>query len=202
MINKFESIGFKDMHPMQVEALTELVAIALNLASLADDNEIFEETAAYCDELVKLFGGSGVSMSVDIRPLGLPHSLRDLRICRLVRRVVAQQRRVNGALLLRSKTRWWGELKLRRGSGHLDLWKTPWCLLLRPLDALFKSASTLRNSLGANLPNDFPSHLKSAPNLVVVYALTWANTCGPRDHVKKGFCAQKLGHCLEVLQDG
>ena len=66
MINKFESIGFKDMHPMQVEALTELVEIALNLASLADDNDIFEDTAAYCDELVKLFGGSGVSMSVDI----------------------------------------------------------------------------------------------------------------------------------------
>jgi len=66
MIDKFESIGFKDMHPMQVEALTELVGIALNLASLAEDNEIFEETAAYCDELVKIFGGSGVSMSVDI----------------------------------------------------------------------------------------------------------------------------------------
>ena len=66
MINEFESIGFKDMHPMQVEALTERVGIALNLASLAEDNEIFEETAAYCDELVKLFGGSGVSMSVDI----------------------------------------------------------------------------------------------------------------------------------------
>ena len=66
MIEKFESLGFKDMHPMQVEALTELVGIALNLASLAEDNEIFEETAAYCDELVKLFGGSGVSMSVDI----------------------------------------------------------------------------------------------------------------------------------------
>jgi len=66
MIDKFESLGFKDMHPMQVEALTELVAIALNLASLVEDNEIFEETAAYCDELVKLFGGSGVSMSVDI----------------------------------------------------------------------------------------------------------------------------------------
>jgi hypothetical protein len=59
-------LGFKDMHPMQVEALTELVGIALNLASLAEDNEIFEETAAYCDELVKIFGGSGVSMSVDI----------------------------------------------------------------------------------------------------------------------------------------
>jgi hypothetical protein len=59
-------MGFKDMHPMQVEALTELIGIALNLASLAEDNEILEETAAYCDELVKLFGGNGVSMSVDV----------------------------------------------------------------------------------------------------------------------------------------
>jgi len=66
MINSFKSMGFKDMHPMQVEALTELIGIALNLASLAEDNEILEETAAYCDELVKLFGGNGVSMSVDV----------------------------------------------------------------------------------------------------------------------------------------
>ncbi len=66
MINSFKSMGFKDMHPMQVEALTELIGIALNLASLAEDNETLEETAAYCDELVKLFGGNGVSMSVDV----------------------------------------------------------------------------------------------------------------------------------------
>jgi len=66
MIEGFKSMGFKDMHPMQVEGLTELIGIALNLASLAEDNEILEETAAYCDELVKLFGGNGVSMSVDV----------------------------------------------------------------------------------------------------------------------------------------
>jgi hypothetical protein len=38
----------------------------LNLASLSEDNEILEDTTAYCDELVKLFGGNGVCLSVDV----------------------------------------------------------------------------------------------------------------------------------------
>jgi hypothetical protein len=66
MIEKFKSMGFKDMHPMQVEALMELIGIALNLASLSEDNEILEDTTAYCDELVKLFGGNGVRLSVEV----------------------------------------------------------------------------------------------------------------------------------------
>ena len=66
MIEDFKSLGFKDMHPMQVEALMELIGISLNLASLSEDNEILEETTAYCDELVKLFGGNGVRMSVEV----------------------------------------------------------------------------------------------------------------------------------------
>lgn len=66
MIENFKSLGFKDMHPMQVEALMELIGIALNLASLAEDNEILEDTTAYCDELVKLFGGNGVRLSVEV----------------------------------------------------------------------------------------------------------------------------------------
>ena len=66
MIEDFKSLGFKDMHPMQVEAVMELIGIALNLASLAEDNEILEDTTAYCDELVKLFGGNGVPLSVEV----------------------------------------------------------------------------------------------------------------------------------------
>jgi hypothetical protein len=66
MIENFKSMGFKDMHPMQVEALMELIGIALNLASLSEDNEILEDTTAYCDELVKLFGGNGVRLSVEV----------------------------------------------------------------------------------------------------------------------------------------
>ena len=66
MIDRFKSLGFKDMHPMQVEAVMDLIGIALNLASLAEDNDILEDTTAYCDELVKLFGGNGVRMSVEV----------------------------------------------------------------------------------------------------------------------------------------
>jgi hypothetical protein len=66
MIENFKSMGFKDMHPMQVEAIIDLVGIALNLASLSEDNEILEDTTAYCDELVKLFGGNGVRLSVEV----------------------------------------------------------------------------------------------------------------------------------------
>ena len=66
MIEDFKSLGFKDMHPMQVEAVMDLIGIALNLASLAEDNEILEDTTAYCDELVKLFGGNGVRLSVEV----------------------------------------------------------------------------------------------------------------------------------------
>jgi len=62
----FKSLGFKDMHPMQVQALLELVGIAMNLASLAEDNEILEDTTIYCDELIKLFGGNGVRMAVEV----------------------------------------------------------------------------------------------------------------------------------------
>ena len=62
----FKSLGFKDMHPMQVHALLELVGIAMNLASLAEDNEILEDTTIYCDELINLFGGNGVRMAVEV----------------------------------------------------------------------------------------------------------------------------------------
>ena len=66
MIEKFKSLGFNDMHPMQVEALLDLIGIALNLASTCEDNDILDETTAHCDELVKLFGGNGVRLSVDV----------------------------------------------------------------------------------------------------------------------------------------
>jgi hypothetical protein len=66
MIEDFKSLGFKDMHPMQVEAIIDLVGIALNLASMSEDNDILEDTTAYCDVLVKLFGGNGVRLSVEV----------------------------------------------------------------------------------------------------------------------------------------
>ena len=66
MIEDFKSLGFADMHPMQVEAIVDLIGIALNLASMAEDNDILDDTTAHYDELVKLFGGNGVRLSVEV----------------------------------------------------------------------------------------------------------------------------------------
>ena len=59
-------VGLKDMHPMQVDALIELVNISMNLATMSEDMEIIDDVEAYCDELIKLFGGNGVKLTVDV----------------------------------------------------------------------------------------------------------------------------------------
>ena len=66
MIENFKSLGFKDMHPMQIEALMDLIHMTINLASNTGDTEILEDVEAYCDELVKIFGGNGVKLSVTV----------------------------------------------------------------------------------------------------------------------------------------
>lgn len=60
------TLGLKDMHPMQVEALMEFIGITLNLASLTNDMEVVAETEAFADELIKLFGGNGVKVNIEV----------------------------------------------------------------------------------------------------------------------------------------
>ena len=67
-LDEMKTVGLRDMHPMQVYHLMEMVGMTLNLAAMTRDADILEETEAYCDELIKLFGGVGVSMSIDIDP--------------------------------------------------------------------------------------------------------------------------------------
>lgn len=64
----FKTLGFQQMHPMQVEAFMELIGIALNLASNSGDMEVLDEVEAYCDEIVKLFGGNGVQVTLEVDP--------------------------------------------------------------------------------------------------------------------------------------
>lgn len=59
------TLGLKEMHPMQIEALMEFVGVTLNLASLTNDHEVLAETEAFADELVKLFGGNGVRVTIE-----------------------------------------------------------------------------------------------------------------------------------------
>jgi len=61
-----KTLGLKQMHPMQVETLLEFIGVTLNLASLTNDQEVMLETEAMADELIKLFGGTGVRMTIDV----------------------------------------------------------------------------------------------------------------------------------------
>lgn len=65
-IDKIKTVGLRDMHPMQVEALMELISMTINLATQTEDMQVVHDVESYCDELVKLFGGVGVKLNVDI----------------------------------------------------------------------------------------------------------------------------------------
>ena len=67
MIEKnFKSLGFKDMHDLQVETFMEFVAMAVNLATMTEDPDIIDDVTEYADELVKLFGGNGVRLTIEV----------------------------------------------------------------------------------------------------------------------------------------
>ena len=65
MIEKMQTIGLKDMHRMQVDALMEFVGMAIELAFRTNDSVIINDVEAMSDELVKLFGGVGVQVEIE-----------------------------------------------------------------------------------------------------------------------------------------
>jgi hypothetical protein len=60
-----KTLSLRQMHPMQVETLLGFVGVSLNLAALTNDKEILEETEAEADELIRLFGGNGIKLTVN-----------------------------------------------------------------------------------------------------------------------------------------
>lgn len=50
---------------MQIEALTSLIGVTLELAVKFDDQELLDNVEADCDELVQLFGGNGIKVIVE-----------------------------------------------------------------------------------------------------------------------------------------
>ena len=64
--DEIKSLGFKEMHPMQVEALVDLINRALSLACMTGDEEIIQEIEQSSDEVIHLFGGNGVSVKIDV----------------------------------------------------------------------------------------------------------------------------------------
>ena len=62
-IEGLKALGFRQMHKVQADAILDLIGVALNLAALTNDYGVIEETEATCDELVRLFGGSGITFN-------------------------------------------------------------------------------------------------------------------------------------------
>ena len=54
------TVGFKDMHPMQVSAVMSLISESIYLASMQGAEHV-EEFTDIADEVVKLFGGNSVT---------------------------------------------------------------------------------------------------------------------------------------------
>jgi len=63
-MDDLKTVGFKDMDPMQIEALTRVMAHALNLAD-AYGEDAFEEVFQDIDEMVQLFGAHGLTVEVN-----------------------------------------------------------------------------------------------------------------------------------------
>lgn len=60
-----KTLGLKDMHPLQIEALMDFVGTALEISaeldSLGENGvEITRSVEAEADQLIRLFGGNGV----------------------------------------------------------------------------------------------------------------------------------------------
>jgi len=62
---KMKSLGFKQMHPMQVDALMDFIGTTINLAALTNDGDVLAETEAAADEIVRLFGGNGIKLTIE-----------------------------------------------------------------------------------------------------------------------------------------
>ena len=60
-----KTLGLKQMHPMQIEALMDFIGWAVDLSVLSMDENLVQETEASADELVRMFGGKGVRIEVE-----------------------------------------------------------------------------------------------------------------------------------------
>jgi hypothetical protein len=57
-----KSLGFKDMHPEQIEAFLLMVHSFLSLADGYENDDIFEQAKEIADDAVILFGGHGIEV--------------------------------------------------------------------------------------------------------------------------------------------
>jgi hypothetical protein len=60
------TLGFKQMHPLQVEAVTVFIETALNVACMTGDEDVIREVEDAADNMVPLFGGNSVSVKINV----------------------------------------------------------------------------------------------------------------------------------------
>ena len=65
-VEDIKAMGFTQMHTVQVEALLMFVQDALRLAAMTEEPDILADVEQSADELVRLFGGNGVSVNYDV----------------------------------------------------------------------------------------------------------------------------------------
>jgi hypothetical protein len=64
-LENIKALGFKQMHQMQIDSLLDFGATTINLAASIGDEEILEEIEAQSDELIKMFGGNGLLVTLE-----------------------------------------------------------------------------------------------------------------------------------------
>jgi hypothetical protein len=60
-----KTLGLRQMHPMQIEALMDFIGWAVDLSVISMDESLVQETEGMADELVRMFGGKGVRIEVE-----------------------------------------------------------------------------------------------------------------------------------------
>lgn len=56
-ITKIKAVGFKDMHPLQVQAITDLIDLTMHLASHTGHPAALDDAQQTSEDMVRLFGG-------------------------------------------------------------------------------------------------------------------------------------------------
>ena len=65
MIENTKCISLRDMHPIQVDALNDFIAMAVDLATLVANKQTLQVVETEADELVRLFGGVGGKVEIE-----------------------------------------------------------------------------------------------------------------------------------------
>jgi hypothetical protein len=62
---QIKTLGFKDMHPEQLEAFTLLIHTFLSLANGYGDDYVFDDAREIAEDAVILFGGHGIEVQYE-----------------------------------------------------------------------------------------------------------------------------------------